>query len=365
MRIAALQTVLRVRVEGTSASVLEAELPTRWARCLGEPDPAAVTAPDLVLTLDDPATLASTLQASTQRITRSLITAQAGRLLMLHAGAVSHPATGASLVFVAPGGTGKTTLARVLGSRLGYLTDETVGIDRAGRIHAYPKPLSVKQGSGAPKDEIGPDTLGLGQAHPAPWVAQVVLLTRKGGPATPDVEELDPLSAVAAMAPESSSLSSLRQPLGWVRELIRATAPVQRWRYSEASTLEPLAWRILDGAERRSPALLPMVQATSSLGESRRNPSEATVDRRTLVDEITEGGRTLVLGDSSVTLLGEVASAVLDLVRPSLPLDHLVTSLTERFGEPEGDPTAQVLSVIAQLEQRGIVTISDPTSNAQ
>lgn len=69
---------------------------------------------------------------TTQDITRALIAAQIGTLLMLHAGAVSDPVTGRSLVYVAAGGTGKTTLTRRLGQRFGYLTDETVGIDKAG-----------------------------------------------------------------------------------------------------------------------------------------------------------------------------------------------------------------------------------------
>lgn len=42
----------------------------------------------------------------------ALISTQTGRLLMFHAGAVAHPVIGRSLVFIAEGGTGKTTLAR-------------------------------------------------------------------------------------------------------------------------------------------------------------------------------------------------------------------------------------------------------------
>lgn len=52
---------------------------------------------------------------------------------------------GASLVYVAPGSTGKTTLSQLLGQRFGYLTDETVGIADDGTIFPYPKPLSVRR----------------------------------------------------------------------------------------------------------------------------------------------------------------------------------------------------------------------------
>ena len=81
------------------------------------------------------------MQRLTQEITRRSIAAQASNLVMLHGAAVTNLETGASLVFVAPGRTGKTTLARRLGSRWGYVTDETVGIREDGTIAPYEKPL--------------------------------------------------------------------------------------------------------------------------------------------------------------------------------------------------------------------------------
>ncbi|HSN43614.1 MAG TPA: ATP-binding protein [Propionibacteriaceae bacterium] len=120
-----------------------------------------------------------------------MIQAQVGNLLMLHAGALCDLGSGASVVFVAPGGTGKTTLARTLGVRFGYLTGETVGIDRNGRVHPYPKPLSIRTGASmSHKREVSPDDLGLGYAHPDPYVARVVLLSRSNDHEAMDVEEM-------------------------------------------------------------------------------------------------------------------------------------------------------------------------------
>ncbi len=62
------------------------------------------------------------LRQLTQEVTTAAIRAHAGSLLMFHATALSNQDTGASIAFVAPGGTGKTTLVRTLGHGRGYVT---------------------------------------------------------------------------------------------------------------------------------------------------------------------------------------------------------------------------------------------------
>ena len=81
-------------------------------------------------------------------------------------------------MFVAPSGTGKTTLACLLGRSFGYLTDETVGIDPpSGRILPYPKPLSVRI-SPEKRRELSADELGLRAVPADPTVARLVVLLR-------------------------------------------------------------------------------------------------------------------------------------------------------------------------------------------
>ena len=158
-----------------------------WSRCLADGERGTVEAaddpvpaPPVDVRLDGGDDLAYRLMVTTQEITHSLITAQIGRLLMFHAGAVCHPLTGDSLVYVAAGGTGKTTLSRRMGTRFGYLTDETVGIDGTGRILAYPKPLSIRPSASAPvKDEVSPDRIGLLRAPASAHVTRVVMLDRR------------------------------------------------------------------------------------------------------------------------------------------------------------------------------------------
>jgi len=251
-----LGATVAVLPDGPRAGELRLALEAAWARCLPGP-PGVRDAGEVRLWLaeagrsvpgdldhgkaelagDD---LAALLASATQAVTQALIRAQAGRILLLHAGAVCHPVTGRSLVFVAPGGTGKTTLATTLGPAYGYLTDETVGIDAAGRILPYPKPLSLRTASGRPKDETSPGHLGLLPSHPDPAVARVVVLNRVAAPSAPRLRELALLDAICALVPQSSSLYALPRGLHRCADLIDATGPVLEVTYGEADTLAPL-----------------------------------------------------------------------------------------------------------------------------
>ena len=250
LRLRALGRHLEVRCIGDSADVLASAMTASWSRCLadgGDCGPSDTL--HLDAHLDDPGRLAHQLMRTTQEITRTLIAGQAGRLLMLHAGAVSHPETGASLVYVAPGGTGKTTLSRLLGQRFGYLTDETVGIADDGAIHPYPKPLSVRRPD-APhlKDELSPDGLGLLPAPIAPQVARIIVLDRDPELGTSvETEELSVMDALFAVVEETSSLSWLDRPLHRLAELLEASGPVLRVRYAEASAIEHGLSALLEG----------------------------------------------------------------------------------------------------------------------
>lgn len=242
LRLRALGRHLEVRCIGDSADVLASAMTASWSRCLSDGGGACGPSDALHLDahLDDPGRLAHQLMRTTQEITRTLIAGQAGRLLMLHAGAVSHPETGASLVYVAPGGTGKTTLSRLLGQRFGYLTDETVGIADDGAIHPYPKPLSVRRPD-APhlKDELSPDGLGLLPAPIAPQVARIIVLDRDPELGTSvETEELSVMDALFAVVEQTSSLSWLDRPLHRLADLLEASGPVLRVRYAEASAIE-------------------------------------------------------------------------------------------------------------------------------
>ncbi len=84
----------------------------------------------------------TSLEVATQDITKAFIGQHHGKLLMLHAGAVTDEA-GRTLAYVAPSGTGKSTLTRLLAREFGCVTDETVGI-RVDTLEVlpYPKPVT-------------------------------------------------------------------------------------------------------------------------------------------------------------------------------------------------------------------------------
>lgn len=246
---------LELTLNGPRVPELRAALTSAWSRCLvatpltqTPAEPVSVwltspgdrlgTEPDNVRSDD----LATALQETTQAVTRSFIAAQAGRLFMLHGGACADRDTGATVAFVAPGGTGKTTLTRLLGRDLGYLTDETVGITRDGLVVGYPKPLSLRPSAGAgPKRETSPDELGLQRAPSRSWLRRIVLLQRPGDfTGAPELTALPLPDAIMALAPETSSLSSLERPLQLMASLIEQTGPVLRCRYREAADLAPL-----------------------------------------------------------------------------------------------------------------------------
>lgn len=239
LRLHGLGAVVEVRCTGAAAADLASAMRVAWSRCLepcaGFDGVAPAPAAPLEVHLDAPADLATRLMTTTQEVTRSLIGARAGELLMFHAGAVSDPRTGHSVAFVARGGTGKTTLSRLLGQRLSYLTDEAVGIDASGTIHPYPKPLSVRRPHEPDvKDELSPDVLGLLPAPEAPHISRVVLLDRSAESTAVEMEELGFMDALFGLAEQSSSLSSLPQPLHLLADLIDEAGPVLRLRYSEA-----------------------------------------------------------------------------------------------------------------------------------
>ena len=242
--LAVLGTVVRVRLEDAAdRQVVEAA----WHLCALPPGPREVPT-CRVVTLRASATSETrrfALTGLTQDVTRAAIKTQAGEYLMFHAGALSNPETGAAVVYVAPGGTGKTTISRMLGPGRGYVTDETVAVDRSGLIAAYPKPLSTRIAAGG-KEEVPPGALGLRAPATPPWIAGLLTLNRDpehdGDPERHPVELLD---ALAVLSPEISSLAALADPLRTCRDVIEAAGGLIRVSYRDASQLEPMVDEIL------------------------------------------------------------------------------------------------------------------------
>lgn len=260
-----LGAVVTLRLHGAEHAALADTVRAAWERCLvpapgpgGPGDP--VDAGTLDVRLDapdsDPAdghaaiaagavagtSLADVMHQLSPAVTLRLIEARAGALMMLHACALAHPTTGRTAVLVAPSGTGKTTLARTLGASFGYLTDETAGIERDGRLLPYPKPLSVIPVPGEPiKDQLAPAACGLAPAPADPRLAAVVLLERDAeGPAVPEVETEPTVTALATLAGQTSYLTRVERPLHALAATIEQGGGLRRVRYRESASLAPL-----------------------------------------------------------------------------------------------------------------------------
>lgn len=246
--LAVLGTVVRAHL-GNPDDRCAVEEP--WHLCVLPPEEREVPRSRVVVlpaTEDDRARRWA-LTSLTQEVTRAAITEQTGRLVMFHAGALSNLETGATVAYVAPGGTGKTTITTTLGRGRGYITDETVAVSHSGSVEPYPKPLSIRSANGG-KDEVPPGSLGLGPAAAAPWLAALFVVRRDPhhvGP--PQVQELGLLDGVVALSPEMSALAALPSPLQTLRDVVERVGGVRQVTYGEAHQLEDL---LAQGLEREA-----------------------------------------------------------------------------------------------------------------
>lgn len=243
---------VRLRCWGEDPDHVAEHVRRAWSAAVDPtaPDPAVVidvvvTADDEVRTSADAARAIATssipmaLHLISNRVTAAAVEHQAGRLWMLHAAGLADPVTGATVALVGPSGTGKSTAARLLGRRFGYVTDETTAVAHDLRIHGYAKPLSVVRPGTGIKDQLAPDGIGLVPAPPVPTL-RAVLVLRRDGTREVGLERLRTSMALAALAPETSYLARLPRPLSFVAGIIERTAGVFEAHYAEAADLEPV-----------------------------------------------------------------------------------------------------------------------------
>ncbi|WP_459980732.1 hypothetical protein [Nocardioides sp. AN3] len=234
-----------------SRAELAADVHRAWSAALSEAVAPGVIL-DVVVTADDAlrsaASLAGCIAAATTpdalhhlstRVTLAAIERQAGRLWMLHGAALADPSSGATVALVAPSGTGKSTASRTLGTRFGYVSDETVAVAPDLRIHPHPKPLSLVRPGTEIKEQIGPAEVGLVAAPDSPTLAAVMVL-RRDGTRQVGLDRLRTSMALAALAPETSYLGRLPRPLSFMAEIVEQTGGVFEVRYEESADLEPV-----------------------------------------------------------------------------------------------------------------------------
>ncbi|MDQ0868255.1 hypothetical protein QFZ70_000728 [Arthrobacter sp. V1I9] len=288
----------------------------------------------------------------TSRLTVVAILANAGELMMLHACGVADPLTGAVVALVAKSGTGKTTASSVLAKTYGYVTDETVAIRPDGSVIPYPKPLSVKQGPGRPKRQVGPDELGLHPAPTKPFIQSIVLLNRvqRDRPVAPVLERVPLADAVLALIPDSSSQGEVDEPLQSLCRLIDSVGGVWQVTYSEAAeltaALEPL-FRAQPGTEAEW-------EGRASGGAHSGHTPNGCVRRTTPKDAVAVDGDLLLMLDDEIVRLSGIGPAIWEASANPIRLDQLADEVGKVHGRPEGYRDA-VAAATEQLIAKSIL----------
>ncbi len=261
MRVEALEVGIEVVCAGSRAHELRRAVETAWDWCLSATHQAAAHRVVVVLG-DDEATLAASaadadlvgteltvlMDRLSPLVTGLAISEQAGRLTMFHACGLADVETGAAAVLFGPSGTGKTTLARTLGTSFVYLTDETAAVSADRLLVPYPKPLSILTEAGSPlKHQVSPGELGLGPIMPREYPLRALVQLQR----VPDhdgevvVERLSTVDALPQLVSQASYTRQIDRPLHHLAGLVHHVGGVRRVTYRESADLEPVVRRLL------------------------------------------------------------------------------------------------------------------------
>ncbi len=283
---------------------------------------------------------AVTIEALRQRV---------GTDLLFHAAGLSDGA-GRVVVLVAASGTGKTTAARTLGTRLGYVSDESVAIRPDGSVTAYQKPLSLVQGeSRVRKVEVSPEAAGLIRAPGDLTFARLVLLVRdpelEGAPV---VEELDILDAAVRAAAQTSGLAKLTAPLDWLARALTTGGDPVALRYRDIDTCGDVVADLLATPHP------PTARWTHHPAGDAVEPVEGEWMRAMYLDAIESEGRVLVLTQRGVSLLDGVGALAWLAAADGVTWEALLAAALDAFG-PHPEAARLVDDALAQLAEQSLL----------
>lgn len=295
-----------------------------------------------------PFTVGSDLERAMERltveVTLAALDAQRGRMLMFHAAGVTDD-HGRVVAFVGPSGRGKTTLSRALGQRWGYVSDETIAVDEALRVHPYRKPLSVVR-AGGPKKQVSPADAGLRELPDVPLrLAGLALMDRDSATRHPELTAVPLVEALPELVAQMSYLRDLPRPLQTIARLCDAVGGVRRLRYPDATTVPPLLDE-LAGSSAETSEWAPVPAA------SEEGPYLADhVD-----DAILTDGFVIVMADAVLHVLDGIAPVIWLAAARGDDLDAIVDGVIAVFGEPpEGDARALVQAALEELIGAGVL----------
>ena len=305
--------------------------------------------------------------AFSRAVTQAAIDRHAGTALLLHAAGLVSDDGRRGVVLVASSGTGKSTAARRLGQRLGYLSDELMMIDEREELRGLTKPISliVKDFPGG-KDESSPDELHLGPTPLAPpRLAALACLSRTQDAAQPRLDRISVHDLIAEVVPQTSSLWRVDHPLQRLaRAALRGGGPF-RLSYAEIVDAEPLVRGLLE-AEPTPDGSQEWIEHLPSEAQCWRGATEtataggfgedAVILRAPWTDAIEQDGEVSVLAGPAFTRIAGIAATIwLACARP-LTVAELGDELAREHGpHPEAD--ALVQAALQELGQRDLIDI--------
>ncbi len=301
-----------------------------------------------------------------RQLTNASILRRSSQCVMLHAAGVASD-DGGTVALVAASGTGKTTAARVLGRRLGYVSDETVTVEHDLTVRPYPKPLSIVVDPASPsvKHERSPDDLGLHRAPSSLRLSAVVVLERSDDAVVPSLEPVGLVEAMGVVLPQTSALPSLDRPLDRLARVLATGHGPYRLRYRDIDdcvdlvtelsqvrdghAIGDVTWTWFDGHDH-----VEHVGRTTPVPD---HVGPSTVVRRTSFgDAVLSDGVLLVLRDHvPVTLPGLAASLWLAAPAP-VAVSDLVIVAEDELG-PHADAEDFVVTTVRLMLERQLLHV--------
>jgi len=307
--------------------------------------------------------------AFSRAITQAVIERHAGSALLLHAAGLASEDGRRGVVLVASSGTGKSTAARHLGRRLGYLSDELMMIDEHEELHGLTKPISlIVPGFPGGKEESSPDALALGATPIAPpRLAAMVCLSRSEEAVPPRFDSIGLHELIAEVVPQTSSLWRVDRPLQRLAEAARRGGGLFRLAYAEIADAEPLVRGLLEAD--RPDGVLEWSEHRPPEGERWRDDEEGgavfsgdvdddvVVSRAPWTDAVEQDGEVSVLAGASFTRLAGIAVTIwLACARP-LTVAELHDVLAREHG-PHPDAATLMQTALRELSARRLVTVA-------
>lgn len=273
-------------------------------------------------------------------VTRAAIAERSADCIVFHAAAVAD-ARGRVVVFVAPSGTGKSTLAAAFaGTEHRYVSDEAVAVAADGGVRAFPRPLSLRDDGADFKRPQAPDELGLiavSADEPGLVLGGLVVLERVDAPHELETTVLSSVEALARVVPQTSALWRLGRPLSTLIELGERVGGIRLVRYSDAGDI---VRAMTDGA---------------LVARDDQRLDGPVVERRTPVEVIrSDDGRLVLLHDTGLTVLSAAGSLVWERLGSRRPLAEIVDEAVR-----DGARASDVADRVAELVAAGLARIVD------